>query len=72
VSVPDLVPGRILNEYVYCPWLAYLEWVDQPSDLRHPLLGYRATYHRTLEIQARLFASVLLGELPEYRSLTTK
>jgi CRISPR-associated protein Cas1 len=28
-DVPDLVPARMLNEYVYCPRLAYLEWVDQ-------------------------------------------
>lgn len=25
--VPDLVPVRMLNEYAYCPRLAYLEWV---------------------------------------------
>ncbi|MEW6365729.1 MAG: CRISPR-associated endonuclease Cas1 [Acidobacteriota bacterium] len=24
----DLIPARILNEYVYCPRLAYLEWVQ--------------------------------------------
>jgi CRISPR-associated protein Cas1 len=27
-SVPALLPARILNEHVYCPRLAYLEWVD--------------------------------------------
>lgn len=27
--LPDLIPARILNEHVYCPRLAYLEWVDQ-------------------------------------------
>ncbi len=27
-AVPDLVPARILNEHVYCPRLAFLEWVD--------------------------------------------
>ena len=25
---PQLVPARMLNEYVYCPRLAYLEWVQ--------------------------------------------
>ena len=25
---PELVPARMLNEYVYCPRLFYLEWVD--------------------------------------------
>lgn len=27
--MPELIPARILNEHVYCPRLAYLEWVDQ-------------------------------------------
>ena len=27
-SAPDLVPARMVNEYVYCPRLAYLEWVQ--------------------------------------------
>lgn len=26
--LPDLVPARMLNEYVYCPRLFFLEWVD--------------------------------------------
>jgi CRISP-associated protein Cas1 len=27
-ELPDLVPARMLNEYVYCPRLFFLEWVD--------------------------------------------
>lgn len=27
-QVPELVPARMLNEFVYCPRLFYLEWVD--------------------------------------------
>jgi CRISPR-associated protein Cas1 len=27
-DVPDLIPSRILNEFAYCPRLAYLEWVQ--------------------------------------------
>ena len=27
-AVPELVPARMLNEYAYCPRLAYLEWVQ--------------------------------------------
>ena len=27
-SLPELVPARMLNEYAYCPRLAYLEWVQ--------------------------------------------
>jgi CRISPR-associated protein Cas1 len=28
-EVPELVPARMLNEYVYCPRLFFLEWVDR-------------------------------------------
>ena len=28
MDVPDLVPARMLNEFTYCPRLAYLEWVQ--------------------------------------------
>lgn len=26
---PTLIPARMLNEFVYCPRLFYLEWVDR-------------------------------------------
>lgn len=42
------------------------------SELRHPLFGYKASYRRTLEIQARLLAAALVGDTPEYRPLTTR
>jgi hypothetical protein len=28
VEIPTLLPARMLNEFVYCPRLFYLEWVD--------------------------------------------
>lgn len=31
-SSPDLVPARMVNEFVYCPRLAYLEWVQGEWD----------------------------------------
>ena len=31
-ATPDLVPARMLNEYAYCPRLAYLEWVQGEFD----------------------------------------
>jgi len=40
--------------------------------LRHPVFGYRASYRRTLEIQARLLAASLTGDVPAYRPLTTR
>jgi CRISP-associated protein Cas1 len=27
-DIPDLVPARMLNEFTYCPRLAWLEWVQ--------------------------------------------
>ena len=38
----------------------------------HPLFGYRVTYRRLLEIQARVFAKVLEGELDEYPAFVTR
>lgn len=42
------------------------------TELRHPLFGYRASYRRTLEIQARLLVAVLVGDTACYRPLTTR
>jgi len=28
IELPDLVPARIINEYKYCPRLAYMEWTQ--------------------------------------------
>jgi CRISP-associated protein Cas1 len=42
------------------------------TELRHPLFRYRASYRRMLEIQARLLAAVLIGDVPAYRPLTTR
>lgn len=42
------------------------------AELKHPLFGYRASYRRTLEIQARLLAATLLGDVVDYRPLTTR
>jgi len=38
----------------------------------HPLFGYRVTYRRILEIQARLLAKTLEGELDEYPVFITR
>src|SRR3974377_541776 len=27
-ETPELIPARMLNEFAYCPRLAYLEWVQ--------------------------------------------
>lgn len=42
------------------------------TELRHPTFGYRASYRRTLEIQARVLAAFLVGDVAAYRPLTTR
>ena len=41
-------------------------------EIVHPLFGYRVSYRRLMEMQARLFGRHLLGELPEYPNFTTR
>lgn len=41
-------------------------------EITHPLFGYRASYRRIMELQARLLARYLLGELEEYPNFTTR
>lgn len=36
------------------------------QEIQHPLFGYAATYRRIFEIQARLLARLLFGEIPSY------
>ncbi len=42
------------------------------EEISHPLFGYRVTYRRCLELQARLLAKTLTGEIGEYPSLLVK
>ena len=42
------------------------------SLLKHPIFGYRISYRRTLEVQTRLLARTVLGELETYPELLTR
>lgn len=42
------------------------------AEITHPLFGYRASYRRILEIQGRLLARRLLGEILEYPPFRTR
>ena len=42
------------------------------TQLRHPVFKYSLTYRRTLDIQARLLAAVLVGDLTEYTPVMTR
>jgi CRISPR-associated endonuclease Cas1 len=35
------------------------------TEITHPVFGYRLSYRRLLEVQARLLGRHLLGEIPE-------
>ena len=49
---------------------AYEQRMD--SLVTHPLFGYRVSYRRLLEIQTRLLARVLTGEVASYPVFTTR
>lgn len=42
------------------------------QEIAHPVFGYRADYRRVFEIEARLLARHLLGEIPTYSPLVTR
>ena len=42
------------------------------TEVRHPVFGYQISYRRVLDVQARLLAGVLVGELPEYVPMVTR
>jgi CRISPR-associated protein Cas1 len=37
------------------------------TEIQHPVFEYKASYRRCLELQARLLAKYLMGEIPAYR-----
>ena len=41
-------------------------------EITHPHFGYRVTYRRAMEVQARMLAAHILGELPEYAPFVTR
>lgn len=51
-------------------YMAYERRMD--STVVHPLFDYPCSYRRLLEIQTRLFARWLSGEIPEYPVFTTR
>ncbi len=42
------------------------------TEIRHPVFGYRISYRRVLDVQARLLAAVMVGELPTYTAMVTR
>ncbi|HEY3545481.1 MAG TPA: CRISPR-associated endonuclease Cas1 [Propionicimonas sp.] len=50
--------------------VAYERRMDQL--VTHPVFGYRISYRRVIEVQARLLTRLLLGEIAEYPSFRTR
>lgn len=42
------------------------------AEVTHPIFGYKVSYRRVLQVQSRLLARAILGELPEYPSFCTR
>lgn len=42
------------------------------SEFRHPRFGYRVTWRRAMEIQARLFLAVVMGEADRYEPIVAR
>lgn len=40
--------------------------------VRHPQFGYQISYRRVMDVQARVLAAVMIGELPAYQAMTTR
>ncbi len=41
-------------------------------EITHPTYGYKITYRRVLEVQARMLAAAMLREIPDYVPFTTR
>jgi CRISPR-associated protein Cas1 len=41
-------------------------------EIKHPVFGYRISYRRVMDVQARLLAAVMIGELSRYTPMTTR
>jgi len=42
------------------------------STISHPIFGYEVTYRRALNVQARLLARAIQGDIPSYPAFTTR
>ena len=42
------------------------------TEIDHPIFGYKVSYRRVLEVQARLLSRVISGEIKEYPAFVTR
>ncbi len=62
--VPDLGSFRLKDPARKTFLVKFEERLN--TEIEHPGLGYKATYRRCLELQARLLGKVLMGEVADY------
>jgi CRISP-associated protein Cas1 len=49
---------------------AYEQW--KATVISHPVYGYKMSYARMLEVQARMLAAFVRGEIPTYTGFTVR
>lgn len=50
----DFIPARMVNEYVYCPRLAYIEWIQADFAVNSDVVQGRFRFHASREnVQAQ-------------------
>ena len=65
---PDLIPARMLNEFAYCPRLAYLEWVQGEFEDSVDTVEGRFHHRRVDGAEPKRAAEQLIAEAdPEER-----
>lgn len=42
------------------------------TEIKHPMFGYKISYRRCIDVQVRIFAATLIGELPDYVPMVTR
>jgi CRISP-associated protein Cas1 len=42
------------------------------TEIRHPMFGYQVSYRRCIDVQVRIFAATLIGEIPKYVPMVTR
>lgn len=42
------------------------------TEIRHPMFGYKVSYRRCIDVQVRIFAASLIGEIPRYVPMVTR
>lgn len=66
---PDLVPARMVNEYVYCPRLAYIEWVQADFAENYDVAEGRFRHRRVDEEKGALPAEITEENIIHARSV---